>query len=143
MRIYLAACYPHAVRMQTYRADIESLGHQVTSRWIDNQHNVDGTGDPVTKGRFAMEDAQDVLSSDCFITFTEVLGQAPSVSGGRHVELGMALVHPNVKRILVIGPRENIFHWIDEQSLPLFNKTPEYFETWEQARIVLYSDELQ
>ena len=93
--------------------------------------------------RFAQEDADDVICATVLIAFTEEPRQTRS-RGGRHVELGMALgllaaremvegtgLHysgPAMKRIIVIGPRENVFTWLPEI---------EWAPSWEAARPLL------
>ncbi len=93
--------------------------------------------------RFATEDADDVIRASVLIAFTEEPRQTRS-RGGRHVELGMALgllaaremvedtsLHycgPAMKRVIVIGPRENVFTWLPEV---------EWAPSWEAARPLL------
>lgn len=60
--------------------------------------------------RFAMEDCDDVRECDWMIS----LMQEPrdNSRGGRHIEFGMALGLG--KRLTIIGPRETVFHHLDE-----------------------------
>lgn len=93
--------------------------------------------------RFATEDADDVISASVLIAFSEEPRQTNS-RGGRHVELGMAIgllaarrmtedtsLHywgPAMRRVIVIGPRENVFTWLPEV---------EWAPSWEAARPLL------
>lgn len=93
--------------------------------------------------RFAQEDAADVLLASVLIAFTEE-PRATNSRGGRHVELGMALgvlaanrewrdssLHhfgPPMRRVIVVGPRENVFTWLPEV---------EWAPSWEAARPLL------
>ena len=43
--------------------------------------------------------------SDAVVVFTDT----PSTTGGRHVEVGIALAHRIP--VFIIGPRENVFHY--------------------------------
>ena len=79
----------------------------VTSNWLlEPEVRVidDGREDWVLRAR-ANEDRIDVERSDAVIVFTDT----PSTTGGRHVEVGIALAHRIP--VFVIGPRENVFHY--------------------------------
>lgn len=121
MRIYLAARYSRFPEMQGCRTILESLGHMVTSRWINGDHDYKGGQSPAEQRvRFAQEDWADLLAADCVISFTEEPGKAGGRNrGGRHVEFGAALALG--KRVIVVGYRENVFH-----ELP----SVEFFPSW-------------
>ncbi len=126
MKIYLASRYSRIAEMRTYRAQLERVGHVVTSRWVDDQHEAENREThSVQLAGFAQEDRDDVAAADCVISFTEEPHSGHS-RGGRHVEYGMALAWN--KRVVVVGHRENVFH-----SLP----EVEFFETWRDAYIHL------
>jgi hypothetical protein len=122
MKVYLAARYSRIAEMRTYRAQLERVGHVVTSRWVDGKHEAENReAHSVQLAGFAQEDCDDVKAADCVISFTEAPRGGHS-RGGRHVEHGMALAWN--KRVVVIGHRENVFH-----SMPQV----EFFETWRDA----------
>ena len=57
-----------------------------------------------------------IAASDIFIAFTEE-PDSPYGRGGRHVEFGFAMYHygeDHLKAVIVVGPRENIFHALPE-----------------------------
>jgi hypothetical protein len=90
------------------------LGHEVTSRWIWGNHQIDDKGLSVEakraeRERFAVEDMADLQSADICISFTEA-PRSTNSRGGRHVEFGIALGMG--KNCYVVGPRENVFHCI-------------------------------
>jgi predicted alpha/beta-hydrolase family hydrolase len=127
MKIYLASRYSRYPEMQQVAQDLAQLGHTVTSRWIlgDHDRRTHGASE---SARFlplwADEDWQDLLVADVCISFTEGPGEAPGRSrGGRHVEHGIALA--TGKRCLVVGYRENVFHWLPRV---------EFFPTWAACR---------
>lgn len=107
MIIYLAARYSRFKEMQKVRADLEAIGHIVSSRWINGDHNLDEHCTSEEKLRLVHEDIEDLCRADCVMSFTEV-PRATNSRGGRHVEFGIGLVLD--KRLIVIGPRENVFH---------------------------------
>lgn len=122
--VYLAAGYDRAWEMREFRDALRPFAWVVTSRWIDNKPDdkpigtqdlaipaEDATGDVLLasgdtyrKAHTAnLENIEDLTRAANFIVFT----RTPSTTGGRHTELGMALALR--KRIIVIGPRENVF----------------------------------
>lgn len=121
MNVYLAARYSRFREMQGCRTIIEALGHMVTSRWINGDHDYKGEASPAAERlRFAQEDWDDLIAADCVVSFTEEPGKAGGRNrGGRHVEFGAGLALG--KRMVVVGYRENVFH-----ELP----TVEFHETW-------------
>lgn len=125
-QIYLAASYARKDEMKERRLALNSMGYDVTSRWID-QEGQHAKGDlppdryqstPDECYEFAIRDVDDILKSDVFVMFTgDGLG-----SGGRHTELGIALGCCAISLIIIIGPRENVF-----QCSPRFAQ----FDTWD------------
>lgn len=129
MRIYLAARYSRRLELCDYRAELESLGHIVTSRWLNGSHQLDRDGlkigalgeEYVESGSearaaelrafFAGEDMADVHAAELVIAFTEA-PRAEASRGGRHVELGLALAWK--RPVFIVGPRENVFCWLPE-----------------------------
>lgn len=129
------------------------MGHCVEARWLDGKHQIADDGTPigdhgerlvegvddgstnvrskVLRARFAFEDLSDVLRSECIISFTEPPRSSAS-RGGRHVEFGVGLASQDRllfrQRLIVVGHRENLFHW-----LPCV----EFFETWVEAKAAL------
>lgn len=141
MHIYLAARYSRREELLEYRAQLEALGHIVTSRWLNGSHQIDGNGQPIgdageraveTGSRhdlarhFAQEDVEDVVNAECVISFTEQPRVPGSSRGGRHVEFGIAQALG--KRQIVVGYRENVFHWL---------AGVEFFPSWAEALAAL------
>jgi nucleoside 2-deoxyribosyltransferase len=112
VKIYLATRYYRHPEMRGYRTALATLGHEVTSHWID----IGGDGltaatlgpDPGTGAPHAALDLADVRRADVVMVFT---GE-PSTTGGMHVELGYALGLD--KRVILVGPVENIFHTLPQ-----------------------------
>jgi hypothetical protein len=113
MKIYLAARYSRNAEMRSIRDQLQDLGHEVTSRWID-QHGGNLlesiaagklNANPVECYPYAEIDVADLMAADIVISFTSADGGG---KGGRHVEFGLALGLG--KRVVLVGPRENVFH---------------------------------
>ena len=49
------------------------------------------------------------MAADAVIVFTE-MPNSVLATGGSHVEFGLALAQG--KRVIVVGPRENVFHYL-------------------------------
>jgi nucleoside 2-deoxyribosyltransferase len=97
VKIYLASKYHTKPRMARYAKELRAVGHQVVSRWHDATKSVGWR-------EAAVRDTHDVNKCDILVMFTRPF----SPSGGRHVELGLALAMR--KRVLLIGrKRENVF----------------------------------
>jgi hypothetical protein len=116
MNIYLAARYSRHPEMQSVRDVLEVFGHKVTSRWVDAHGGKYPSSftpeilnsDPVHCAVLGQHDIEDVQAADVVISFTEGSGG----KGGRHVEFGLALGLG--KRVIVVGPREHIFHTLPQ-----------------------------
>lgn len=113
MRIYMAARYSRRDELREKKEVLEKLGLNVTSRWLEETNPLDTQmGDDTTE--FYIETANidliDIDLAEAVLFFSE----DPLVGiprGGRHVEFGYAL--GTKKPIYVVGPRENVFHYID------------------------------
>ena len=112
MRIYLAAKYSRNPEMRIFRDHVESFGHTVTSRWINGNHELSGANDDVERMRFAIEDWIDLHDSHVVFWFSEPEAVEGRNRGGRHVEFGLAIAWGI--RIIVIGRKENVFHYLPE-----------------------------
>jgi len=140
-RIYLAARYSRYPEMQGYARQLEDVGFKVTSRWIYGGHDTVDANSEADKTRFAQEDLDDLLDAHTVVSFTEdpdapVQGRG---RGGRHTEFGVALgshvidqgLHPVRQRLVVIGYRENVFHWLPQ--VQWFKTWDEFFQTLRHA----------
>lgn len=103
MKIYLAATYARHPEMNRIAGRLRGLHYEVTSRWITGEHN------DIPAPLCARDDMEDLLQADTVLFFTPESGQGKG-KGGRHTEFGVALGVG--KRIIIIGERENVFHWL-------------------------------
>lgn len=80
--------------------------------------------------KFAQDDFRDVTMCELLIAFTEQpRSEGGRSRGGRHVELGIAL--GMMKRVWIVGPRENIFCWLEDVR---------QFDTFEEAMAALHRE---
>ncbi len=120
---YFAARYSRHAEMRGCRAQLLAAipGASVSSRWID-QHGGDlpeaFSADALNTDAygcwpFGQADLEDLASSAAIVSFTGSGGR-----GGRHVEHGVAIAYADNSpmlglgqfRLIVVGPREHIFH---------------------------------
>ncbi len=66
------------------------------------------------------------MAADAVIIFTEIPNTILA-TGGRHVEFGLALAQG--KRVIIVGPRENVFHYLLPDS--------QVFVTWNKAFVTM------
>ena len=135
MKIYLASRYSRAAEMQGVRDVLTALGYDVTSRWIDH-HGGKYPGsftpeqlnaDPEYCCGIAQADWDDLTAADVCISFTCGSGG----KGGRHVEFGLAAGLG--KRLIVVGPREHVFHTMPQV---------EHYDDWPRLVMALTPAEL-
>lgn len=103
--VYLSARFDRRDELNRYRDELESLGIEVTSRWLTDP-TPDLTDDAWRI--LAAKDRGDVARADVFILFAE---RDRDGGGGRHVEFGMALALG--KRLIVVGEVENLFQRLE------------------------------
>lgn len=119
--VYFAARSSRREELNRYRAELEALGIEVTSRWLAAQpQDVRSTYSDGEWRALALTDQEDVLAADVLVCFTEPDGDGGN--GGRHVELGMALALG--RHVIVVGRREHIFHRLPEVTV---------VESWPEA----------
>ena len=114
MKLYLAAKFEQKMEMRKIRNFLQNDGHEVTSRWIDVEHEEDKSHTVTDEMRveYAAMDVADVLAADALIAFANPRNE-PAIGGGRHVEFGIALQAG--RDIIVVGPKgEHIFHWCQD-----------------------------
>lgn len=121
--IYIASKFHSRYRLRAIKKQLQSLGYVVLSKWMDPDVNLDPTTDQDSLGS-NLEDSISEAGRDCLeIKNTNIFiidTQDESGSGGRDVELGMALSLPC--RCLRVGPIRNVFHAM---------LTP--FKTWDEV----------
>jgi nucleoside 2-deoxyribosyltransferase len=116
MKIYLAARYSRRDELRQYKTLLEAEGIEVTSRWLNEKEPLDSQMGQHTDEFYvetATIDIEDVEKADLVLFFAEdpLVGW---VRGGRHVEFGYALGIG--KSIAVVGPKENVFHYLPQFS---------------------------
>ena len=113
---YFAARYSRHPEMRAYRDELHAAGDfEVTSRWIDCHNEALEqsftpealNADPEGRWIYGKHDIEDLESADVLVSFT---GNGGGGKGGRHIEHGYFLGWYSSARVVIVGPRENIFH---------------------------------
>jgi len=131
MKIYLAAQYSWRKVVKGYAKQLESLGHEVTATWLQERKGL-GTELSDLSNRFLREHAKadynDIVRADCVVLFS-VGPTELTKRGGRHVEFGLG--YALGKQMIVCGPKENIFHYLDD--VVCFNNFEDLFKALQQG----------
>lgn len=110
--VYLAGQYARRDELRVYGYDLLARNIFVTASWLWEelplQHKL-SEFDTEWLTRAAAKDVADIERADTMIFFAETPENQPQ-RGGRHVEFGLALALG--KKIVVVGGRENIFHYV-------------------------------
>lgn len=136
-RFYFAGAYARRAELEQRAIEFEAAGlGEVMSRWLlDPQESVDTglsagqleTPEQVAAAwRWGQQDIDDLTGSDAIVSFT-----GHGERGGRHVEHGMAMaLHAEMRgvtsggfRLIVVGPREHVFHC---------HPATEVYATWDE-----------
>ena len=107
MRVYLAARYGRRDELVKYAHILEAMGYTVTSTWLMTYDGVWADEKDLVWEGHALRDLEDIDTADAVISFTHPRG-TQTKGGGRHVEFGYG--YAKGKKMIVIGPRENVFH---------------------------------
>lgn len=113
LKVYIASKFSSRYRLRPLKFKLEQLGFKVLSDWIDNNPldetiggDYDSIGNhPDASHDIAERDLRQVKECHIFIIDT----QDVSPTGGREVELGMALLR-EAPYIFRVGPIRNVFH---------------------------------
>ena|SRR5690348_4680388 len=128
MKVYLASRFSRKEEMAKKVEELHDLNIEVTSRWLFE--NAPGNAklkdyDDAYLLNTATVDIEDIEKADTFVLFSESPDEA-FVRGGRHWETGYA--YARNKRIIIVGPKENIFHYFPECTV---------VDNWKAARKLL------
>jgi hypothetical protein len=106
--VYVAASFKSAEAVRGLRDDLQDYVN-ITSSWCDEPPLVkdDYREAPIQARYRANEDLLDIERSSIVAIFTGIT----STTGGLHVELGLALAMK--KRVCIVGPRINVFHYLN------------------------------
>lgn len=132
MRIYISASYAKQAELRPIRDTLAAKGHVVTSSWIGEETTIAekwrGHEAAFLRRRLGVKDLAEIMACDLFLNDQSV----PSVSGGLHCELGMALAlaHTRFYDMLIwtVGyPPDNVVR------SPFFEMVDRHFPSWDDV----------
>lgn len=100
-KVYMASLFSRREELEALAPLLEKAGHKNNARWVY------GGEDGLSLEDISKLDLDDVDECDIVLSFTHPRG-TKTPGGGRHVEFGYGLARG--KRMVLIGPRENVFH---------------------------------
>lgn len=112
MKVYISARYSRKAEVADVAATLTRRGFEVVSTWHTEEHLPSVQLVEIPPGRlrlYARRDLLEIRLCEVFLLLSES-DATWNRRGGRHVEFGYALGYH--KAIAVIGPRENIFHYV-------------------------------
>lgn len=108
--VYVASRYERRADAREFADRLPSVRCSCVATWIysapEETALTAGVPDAVRR-HWAERDWQDVSRADCLVLLSDP--EMTPLRGGKHVETGIAL--GTCKPVIVIGNRENIFHW--------------------------------
>lgn len=121
-KIYLAAASYRQKEIRNNHRKLERRGFEVVSSWVFMR----SLGEVAKFSSEAKRDLQQIDEADLVIAFTEDPKTKKYTTGGRHVETGYAIAKG--KKILIVGPRENVFHYLGHPQFDSFKEVLIYLQ---------------
>jgi hypothetical protein len=108
MKIYISAGFTERERLRPMRDELWKMGHQVVSTWLDESSRPSGMAQEIFYKKLGIKDVAEIIGADLLISDH----MAPSTSGGRDIEYGVALgLHQHIQIWIVGEPvRLSPFH---------------------------------
>lgn len=140
VNVYLAAQYSQKEKMKEIATKLREVDINVTSSWLEEVHPPDSQMADVPQNNlllYARTDLREIDQADWFV-FHSVSPTTKTVRGGRHVEFGYAIAKE--KKILVVGPKENIFHHLPQiRHVREWSTALSYFKFLSKEKHLVYS----
>lgn len=136
MKCYLASQFGWKDKLKKYAEELMAAGIECTSSWLNESYPTNATLQTIPtdaeRVKLATADLIDINASDVVVLFT-VDPTTPTVRGGRHFEAGYAFgiamsgVLGGAPKLVICGPRENIFHYLPQITvIPTWEETKRY-----------------
>jgi hypothetical protein len=152
MKVYIASMFSDKDRVLARGKELAELGIQCTSRWATEAVPPNTTLKDCTEGYLretAVADLEDITSADKVVFIVpepQLLVDATVASssrGGRHFESGFVygLILAQVRdggrptrELIILGKRENVFHYLDGRDLACHYPAIRVIETWDEVK---------
>jgi hypothetical protein len=158
MKVYLASMFSDKDRVKARALELQDMGIECTSRWADEKvpHNVTiQECSDLYLTETAVADIDDILRADKVVLTVpepQLLVDATVASssrGGRHFESGLVygLILAQMmdggrptRELIILGKRENVFHYIDGTGLASRFPAIRVIGTWEEVKEYLVTN---
>jgi hypothetical protein len=155
MRVYIASMFSDKDRVLQRGKELAALGIHCTSRWSYESVPHTATIQSLPKEyheETAVADIEDLISSDKVVLVVpeaQLLVDAPVAScsrGGRHFESGLfyGLILAQMmdggrptRELIILGKRENVFHYLTGEGVTAKFPAIRILETWEEVKSYL------
>jgi hypothetical protein len=162
MKVYIASNFADKDRVKERGEELKALGIECTSRWASETapHNCKITDKPAQYMReTAVFDLEDILASDVVILTVPTPEQLMNLTphqmsrGGRTFESGFMYglmyaslwlrkthqIYAPERKLIVMGPKENVFHFLDGMVEAANYPVVINLQTWEEVKSYLTS----
>ena len=153
MKVYIASNFADKDRVKARGEELAAIGIECTSRWAleSAPHNCTITDKPAQYMReTAVYDIEDILASDVVVLTVPTPEQLMNLTphqmsrGGRTFEsglqYGLMLGAYSTRRLLIVmGPKENVFHFLDGTDEAKNYPVVLNLQTWEEVKSYLAS----
>jgi hypothetical protein len=150
MKVYIASIFADQDRVALRAEELKADGVTPTMRWcyemVPHQCTITDFPDEYFR-ETAVFDLEDILAADKLVLTVPTDKMMADCTlramarGGRHFESGfmyaMAYARPSEYELIIVGPRENVFHFLDGQSVTSKFPAIRQFNTWEECRTYL------
>jgi|SRR5208337_3779227 len=149
MKVYIASVFSDKDRVAQRAAELNQLGIECTMRWPSETapHNATIKDFPDEYFReTAVFDLDDIIAANVLVLTVPSEKQMADMPvralarGGRHFETGFMyglIASGENRELIILGPRENVFHFLDGQSVTSRYPAIKQFDTWEQVKTYL------
>jgi hypothetical protein len=161
MKVYIASMFSDKDRVKARAGELKALGIECTSRWSSETVPHTTTLKDLPNAyheETAVADIDDILAADRMVLTVpeaQLLVDAPVASssrGGRHFESGLfyGLILAQMldggrptRELIVLGKRENVFHYLSGAGVTARYPAILIFETWEEVKGYLHAQDVQ
>lgn len=159
MKVYIASFFADKDRVKQRGAELEEIGIGFTSRWVEERAAANSTINDFEHDYFretAILDLDDIVAADKLILTVPTDKQMADMPirsltrGGRHFEAGFmyGLIYAarkqfgshSPKEVILLGSRENVFHFLDGLGVTRLYPAIKQFETWEEVKTALQEE---
>jgi hypothetical protein len=146
MKAYIASFFADKDRVAARAEELKGLGIECTMRWpyetAPHNSNIKDFPDEYFR-ETAVFDLEDILAADVLVMTvpndTQLVDQPirSMARGGRHFEFGfmygLMMAALKQRELVLLGPRENVFHFLDGKSVTARFPAIKQFDNWEQV----------